>query len=222
MAIADAAIRAGDTSIEAVRAVLERQDPWPYLANGLQGLGLVDPRRESYLESYSLVRLAHRGIQAEPQVTIRDAEGRFVARVDGWLDEHAVALEADGTTKYLRGRGQRTEPSGRPAQRASVHDRPDGARVQLRSPRRHCGPVGHGGGSSGTPIDWQPGWRPPRATASRAAFTGRVERAPPPFRHPARFRGLNTGLSGGNGRGLHEEVDHEVADGGERAGRPGR
>ena len=39
----------------------------------------------------------------EPQVTVRDAQGRFVARVDGWLQKGAVALEADGRGKYLLG-----------------------------------------------------------------------------------------------------------------------
>jgi len=37
----------------------------------------------------------------EPQVSLRDARGRFVGRVDGWLHDEAVALEADGRAKYF-------------------------------------------------------------------------------------------------------------------------
>ncbi len=101
VAIADAAVRSGAVTVQEVAAVLDRQEPWPYLANGRSGLDRVDPRRESYLESFSLVRLAQRGIEAEPQVTITDRAGGFVARVDGWVDDAAVALEADGQAKYL-------------------------------------------------------------------------------------------------------------------------
>jgi hypothetical protein len=104
VAIGDAVLRSGQFSWDSVCRVLDRQEPWPYLARGRQALALLDPRRESYLESFSFVRLWQRGLaMPEPQVTIRDAEGRFVARVDGWIADSAVALEADGLEKYLMG-----------------------------------------------------------------------------------------------------------------------
>lgn len=102
VAIGDAALRSGHVVWDGVRRVLDRQEPWPYLARGREALALLDPRRESYLESFSFVRLGQRGVRGiEPQVTIRNAEGQFVARVDGWIGTHAIALEADGAAKYL-------------------------------------------------------------------------------------------------------------------------
>jgi hypothetical protein len=102
VAIGDGVLRSGDVRWDGVRRVLDRQEPWPYLARGREALALLDPRRESYLESFSFVRLWQRGLaMPEPQVTIRDGAGSFVARVDGWIGEHAVALEADGAGKYL-------------------------------------------------------------------------------------------------------------------------
>lgn len=102
VAIADGVLRSGAVHRQAVRHVLDRQDPWPYLARGRRALELLDARRESFLESYSLVRLLRYGVPlAEPQVSIYSPDGEFVARVDGWLADHAVALEADGSGKYL-------------------------------------------------------------------------------------------------------------------------
>lgn len=102
VAIADAVLRSGELHRDAVRRVLDRQATWPYLARGRAALGLIDARRESFLESYSLVRLLRYGVPlAQPQVSIYTADGEFVARVDGWLPDSAVALEADGAAKYL-------------------------------------------------------------------------------------------------------------------------
>lgn len=102
VAIGDAALRAGEVHREAVRRVLDRQEPWPYLARGRAALELLDARRESYLESYSFVRLLDHGLPLPaPQVSLYTPDGEFVARVDGWLAEHAVALEADGAAKYV-------------------------------------------------------------------------------------------------------------------------
>jgi hypothetical protein len=104
VAIGDAALRTGSPTFDAVVAQLDRQQRWPYIERGRKALLLLDPRRESWLESYSFVTLHLTGLpMPEPQVTVRDAQGRFVARVDGWRHEGAVALEADGRGKYLLG-----------------------------------------------------------------------------------------------------------------------
>ncbi|MDQ1538463.1 MAG: hypothetical protein QOE58_2856, partial [Actinomycetota bacterium] len=85
-------------------AVLNRQARWPYAERGRRALPLTDPRRESWLESFSFVRLHQMGLpMPEPQVSLLDARGRFVARVDGWLQDEAVALESDGHAKYFIG-----------------------------------------------------------------------------------------------------------------------
>jgi len=105
VALADSALRQARVSYEQITAVLGRQSGWPYAGNAVRALPLVDPRRESWLESYSFVRLYQLGlVMPEPQVSLFDARGRFVGRVDGWLPEDAVALEPDGREKYLLGR----------------------------------------------------------------------------------------------------------------------
>jgi hypothetical protein len=102
VALGDSALRAGRTTWAAVARELDRQRSWPYSTRGRTSLLLLDPRRETWLESASFVTLVLAGCPCpEPQVTLLDAEGRFVARVDGWLDEEAVALEPDGRAKYL-------------------------------------------------------------------------------------------------------------------------
>jgi hypothetical protein len=102
VALADSALREARTSYDEVAAVLHRQACWPYATNGQRALPLVDPRRESWLESFSFVTLHQRGLpMPEPQVSLFDTKGRFVGRVDGWLETEGVALEADGRAKYF-------------------------------------------------------------------------------------------------------------------------
>ena len=102
VALADSALRQGRVSYEQIAAVLDRQGCWPYAERGRRALPLVDPRRESWLESFSFVTLHQLGLpMPEPQVSLFDAQGRFVARVDGWLEDEALALESDGRAKYF-------------------------------------------------------------------------------------------------------------------------
>ncbi|WP_137121735.1 type IV toxin-antitoxin system AbiEi family antitoxin domain-containing protein [Segeticoccus rhizosphaerae] len=102
VALGDGALRRGITTHDAVAEVLTRQERWPYADRGKLALPLLDPRRETWLESYSFARLHQLGIpMPEPQVTIRDGHGRFVARVDGWLHDWGVVLECDGREKYF-------------------------------------------------------------------------------------------------------------------------
>ena len=82
-------------------AVLDHQSSWRGAARAREGLALVDPRRETWLESASAVGLVQRGLPPpEPQVELRTPEGRFVARVDGWWQQQCVVGEADGGAKY--------------------------------------------------------------------------------------------------------------------------
>ena len=102
VALADSALRGTSVSYDQVAAVLRRQSSWPYVENARRGMPLVDPRRESWLESYSFVTLHQSGLpMPEPQVSLFDSRARFVGRVDGWLEHEAVALEADGQAKYF-------------------------------------------------------------------------------------------------------------------------
>ena len=57
---------------------------------------LADGRAESPQESRLRVLLALAGLVAVPQYTVRDRDGRFVARVDLAFPGHRVAVEYDG------------------------------------------------------------------------------------------------------------------------------
>src|SRR5665811_669563 len=141
--------RRGTTvSYDEVAAVLDRQSCWPYAENARRALPLVDPRRESWLESYSFVTLHQMGLpMPEPQVSLFDSQRRFVARVDGWLEDEVVALESDGKAKYFLdqqplsgcrpGRPRAAGPS--PAEDGSG----EGTARSDRRPRGGAGPLGH-------------------------------------------------------------------------------
>lgn len=101
--LADAA---GRTGLErgAVDEVLARQRSWTGADRARSALALVDPRRESWLESASAVGLVQRGLPVpEPQVEVCTPDGRFVARVDDWWPSAALVGEADGWAKYRTG-----------------------------------------------------------------------------------------------------------------------
>lgn len=71
-------------------------------------LGLSDGRAESPLETEGRLALLAAGLPApELQVELHDARG-FVARVDAWYEDAALALEFDGRVKYLDPRGGRS------------------------------------------------------------------------------------------------------------------
>ena len=61
-----------------------------------QAVALADLRAESQPESALRVVLALAGMATVPQHTVRDADGRFVARVDLALPELRIAIEYDG------------------------------------------------------------------------------------------------------------------------------
>ena len=65
-------------------------------ARGRRAVGLADPRAGSQPESRLRVLLALAGLVAVPQVTVRAANGDFVARVDLAFPDQRVAIEYDG------------------------------------------------------------------------------------------------------------------------------
>lgn len=100
LAVADAALRRGLITEEAVRSVLERQARWPGCARAGRVLALADGRRESALESWSAWAFdVHRVPPPVWQVNLCDAQGVFLGRVDCWWPEGIVG-EADGGLKY--------------------------------------------------------------------------------------------------------------------------
>ena len=100
---ADAALREGIVTLERLTAQLSAVATWPHSSRAASMLRLVDGRRESVGESRCGVMLAMAGIAATPQVTITDARGSFVARVDFLVDGSMVVVEFDGKVKYAAG-----------------------------------------------------------------------------------------------------------------------
>lgn len=99
VALLDAAVREGVVTAHEVRLELNRQVRWRGRPRALMALDLHDPRRESWLESYSFVALHELGVPLpEPQVEVLNEGFHFVGRVDGLIGP--VFLEADGASKY--------------------------------------------------------------------------------------------------------------------------
>ena len=102
LAVADFAVRSGQTTPDAVHAMRAFQRRWPGTLRTEQVLELLDPRRESWLESWSAAAFHRMELPRwVPQVNVHDAHDRFLGRVDGYWPELGVVAEADGRGKYL-------------------------------------------------------------------------------------------------------------------------
>jgi len=100
--LADAALHRGLTKIGSIEAELSTQRRWVGRPRAMSTLRLIDGRRQSWLESYSFVRLDEWGISLPvPQATLLDDQGAFVGRVDGLWAADATVAEVDGKEKYL-------------------------------------------------------------------------------------------------------------------------
>ncbi len=124
VAVLDGAVRDRRVTAMAVKAVLDRQVRWRGRPRAVEAFALHDPRRESWLESYSFVGLHQHGIPMPlAQVEVLDQGFHLVGRVDGLIEETGTFLEADGAGKYLlpaREQGREVPP---PRARAR-HERP--------------------------------------------------------------------------------------------------
>jgi hypothetical protein len=80
---------------------------WVGVGAAGRAVALSDGRAESPLETRGRLALAAAGLPVpELQVELHSSRG-FVARVDAWFDDAAVALEFDGRVKYLEPRDGR-------------------------------------------------------------------------------------------------------------------
>lgn len=124
VAVADGALREGATDLLAVERSLAGMRRWRGRPKAKASLGLVDPRRETWFESFSFVGLHCLGIDLPtPQVEVFNESGRLVGRVDGmWISEGTVA-EADGQGKYLLGTPDGGGASGKDAARRVVAEK---------------------------------------------------------------------------------------------------
>jgi hypothetical protein len=80
----------------------------PGIATAAQAFGLCDGRAESPLETKGRLRIVAAGLPLpELQVDLHDGYG-FIARVDAWYEDAALAVEFDGRVKYDDPRGGRS------------------------------------------------------------------------------------------------------------------
>lgn len=86
-----------------VEAIAANVAGWPRSHRVRTMLAYADGKSESVGESRLRVDLAVGGIEVEPQVVIRDEQGRFVARVDLAVRDSKVVIEFDGAVKYTDG-----------------------------------------------------------------------------------------------------------------------
>jgi hypothetical protein len=97
----DAAIRDGRVTRSSLQSAVLGASHWVGIGSAGRAVNLSDGRSESPLETRGRLALLAAGLpRPELQVELRGARG-FVARVDAWFDDAAVALEFDGRVKYL-------------------------------------------------------------------------------------------------------------------------
>lgn len=114
VAMTDRAVARGLVTLDAVREELDRQVRWRGRPQARESLKLVDPVRESWLESYSFVTLHARGHPMPlPQVEVYDEHFAFVGRVDGLWPGQRTFGEADGQGKYFLDDGSALDDEGR-------------------------------------------------------------------------------------------------------------
>ncbi|MGY1749366.1 type IV toxin-antitoxin system AbiEi family antitoxin domain-containing protein [Modestobacter sp. SYSU DS0511] len=104
----DAALHSGVVTAAELRAAVLDATHWYGIGGAARAAGLADGRAESPLETRGRLALLGSGLPApELQVELHGPQG-FVARVDAWYDDAAVAIEFDGRVKYEDPRGGRT------------------------------------------------------------------------------------------------------------------
>lgn len=166
LAVADAALRSHPEVRHGALSVLSACDTWPNAARARRVLRLVDGGRESPLESWSCWYLHRLGLPAPSwQVNLFDAAGRWLARVDAWWEEFAVAGEADGRVKYDVGPVEDLA-----AARQALYDE---KRREDRLRAAGVGVVRWGALDLRRPEEWGRRVREQLAAHDRAAFRGR-------------------------------------------------
>ncbi|WP_246081116.1 type IV toxin-antitoxin system AbiEi family antitoxin domain-containing protein [Modestobacter altitudinis] len=96
----DAALHGGALTAAELRSAVLEQTHWFGIGAAARAAGLADGRAESPLETRGRLRIIGSGLPLpELQVDLHGPRG-FVARVDAWYEEAAVAVEFDGRVKY--------------------------------------------------------------------------------------------------------------------------
>ena len=122
-ALVDDALRTGRATERQLLDILGQQKRWVGRPRALVAVALSDIRRESWLESYSDVRLHELGVPLPlPQATIYDEWRQPVARVDGLDPEHGIVREADGLGKYFLDADESVTPEQSALHRLSAEE----------------------------------------------------------------------------------------------------
>jgi predicted transcriptional regulator of viral defense system len=104
----DAALHAGRVRRPELQAAVHAARHRVGASDAARACGLSDGRAESPLETEGRLGLLAAGLSVpELQVELHDSRG-FLARVDAWYEEAAVAIEFDGRVKYLDPRDGRS------------------------------------------------------------------------------------------------------------------
>ncbi|SOC52442.1 type IV toxin-antitoxin system AbiEi family antitoxin domain-containing protein [Ornithinimicrobium cerasi] len=151
----DAALHRRLTTVDEARGWLERLPRRPRLRLLRRVVDAADPLCESPLESQVRLLLLGLGYRVVAQHVLRTRAGEFVARVDFWLPDLGVVVEADGAVKYVRVDGsadhaavrserrrhQAIEALGHPVVRVEQHDLsiPEAVRQRIRSAATRAG-----------------------------------------------------------------------------------
>jgi predicted transcriptional regulator of viral defense system len=96
----DQALHSGAVTEPELRTTVLEMTHWQGIGAAARAVGLADGRAESPLESRGRLRILASGLPApELQMDLYGPRG-FVARVDAWYEDAAVAIEFDGQVKY--------------------------------------------------------------------------------------------------------------------------
>ncbi|WP_298747373.1 hypothetical protein [uncultured Serinicoccus sp.] len=131
-ALVDDALRRGMLTTSDLRKQLDLQKRWRGRPKAVAALALSDPRRETWLESFSFVTLHERGLPIPlAQVDILDDDGTFLARTDGLQPESASFYEADGRGKYFLDQSETVSPEQSVRGRMEAEQRRHGSLCEI-------------------------------------------------------------------------------------------
>jgi very-short-patch-repair endonuclease len=94
--IADSALRAGAVTLDGLRELSGSLVHHPRGHRLRRVLDLADPSAASVLESLARLLFLQHGLSPEAQVSLRDARGRFIGRVDFLFRDQRLVIECDG------------------------------------------------------------------------------------------------------------------------------
>jgi hypothetical protein len=128
----DQALRLGLVTRQALVAEAALLTPHQGRRRAHEAVLAMDGQSESVREARTRLVLLDLGLQPLSQVVLRDAQGRFVARVD--LMVEGVVVEFDGRVKYERRRDAEDGPDAQPAQVLWLEKRREDAIRRLGHP----------------------------------------------------------------------------------------